>query len=117
MILIDTSVWVNHLRQGSDRLSRLLLADEVACHVFVIGELACGHLRRRHEILTLLKALPSVPRAEDEQVLRFIERHDLAGKGLGLVDTHLLAACTLAGVPLWTEDRKLGAAAKRIGAA
>jgi predicted nucleic acid-binding protein len=117
VILVDTSVWVDHLRRGSDSLVELLHAGEVACHSLVIGELACGTIHSRAEVLRLLSALPLLPKVVDEEVLDYIERHRLMGKGLGLVDVHLLASCTLAGIPLWTYDRKLAQAASRMGLA
>lgn len=115
MVLVDTSVWVQHLRRGEARLAALLSAGEVLCHPFVIGELACGHIRRRNEIFRLLSALPSVDEATHDEVLDFIERRRLQGKGLGLIDMHLLASCVLAGKPLWTLDARLARAASQIG--
>ena len=115
MILADTSVWVEHLRRGEPWLAGRLGAGDVLCHPLVIGELACGHLRRRAEILGLLSALPSVDEATHDEVLLFIERHKLQGKGLGLIDMHLLASCALAKKPLWTLDARLARAASRIG--
>lgn len=114
MILVDTSVWVNHLRQSNAILAGLLEAGEVARHPFVLGELACGGIRNRAEVLALLAALPSLPKAEDDEVLAFIEAHRLMNKGLGLIDAHLLASCALAGVSLWTADAKLAAAAAEL---
>ena len=107
MILVDTSVWVDHLRNGNDALSERLLKDEVVCHPMVIGELACGHLKRRKEILALLHALPAIERVSDEEVLFFIDKHRLAGRGLGLVDVHILASCVMSQTPLWTMDSRL----------
>ena len=115
MVLVDTSVWVDHLQRGDEALAELLRADEVACHPFVIGELACGGLGNRAEVLRLLSALPSAPKVEDAEALAFIERHGLMGRGLSLVDVHLLASCALAGVGLWTRDRTLARAAERMG--
>lgn len=115
MILADTSIWVDHLRVGNRGLIELLHADQVACHAFVIGELACGRMGNRDEVLRLLAALPRLARVEDDEALHFIERHRLMGQGLGLVDVHLLAACALSAVDLWTSDRKLAQAASRLG--
>jgi len=114
MILVDTSVWVDHLRSGDEELARRLRADEVACHPFVIGELACGNLRNRSELLALLSALPAAPKADDAEVLAFIERHRLMGRGLGLIDVHLLASCMLGGARLWTRDARLARAAAAL---
>jgi len=115
MLLADTSVWVEHLRRGEPRLAALLEAGDVLCHPFVIGELACGHLGRRSEILGLLSALPSVDEAAHDEVLSFVERHRLQGKGLGLIDVHLLASCALARKRLWTLDVRLARAASQLG--
>lgn len=115
MVLVDTSVWVGHLRASDHRLVKLLVAGEVACHAMVIGELACGNLQRRKEIIALLNALPAVDRVSDDEVLFFIGKHHLHGKGLGLVDVHLLASCLLAGARLWTLDKRLERSAGKLG--
>jgi predicted nucleic acid-binding protein len=107
MILVDTSVWVSHLRQGNPHLADLLNEGSVLVHPFVIGELACGNLMNRTEILSLLRALPLAAMAEHEEIMLFIERNGLMGRGLGYVDVHLLAAAVLSGVRLWTEDKSL----------
>jgi predicted nucleic acid-binding protein len=117
MILADTSVWIEHFRRGEPRLAAHLEAGEVLCHPFVVGELACGHLRRRDEILGLLANLPRLGQVDDDEALAFIARHRLQGKGLGLVDIHLLASCALARRPLWTLDKKLGKTAVGLGLA
>ena len=115
MILVDTSVWINHLRDGNKQLSEFLVRGDVACHPLIIGELACGHLQRRKEILALLDALPSVERVSDDEILFFIEKHRLCGCGLGLIDIHLLASCSITPAALWTLDSKLQKAAKDFG--
>ena len=107
MVLVDTSVWVLHLRETHADLADLLNDGNVACHPFVIGELACGNLRNRTAILSLLEAIPMTIAAEHEEVLAFIENHSLMGKGLGYVDVHLLASVALSGLPIWTLDKKL----------
>lgn len=107
MVLVDTSVWVAHLRQGHIGLASLLNDGEVACHPFVVGELACGNLKNRAVILSLLEALPMEAAVEHEEVLAFIESHNLMGKGLGYVDVHLLASAVLSRLLLWTLDWKL----------
>lgn len=114
MVLVDTSVWVNHLRRHDDTLAALLEAGEIACHPFIIGELACGGIRNRQEILSLLSALPSLTTADDNEILLFIECHRLMGQGLGLIDIHLLASCKLTATPLWTRDKKLSNAATKL---
>jgi predicted nucleic acid-binding protein len=115
VILVDISVWVDHLRSGDRGLAALLTASLVLMHPFVLGELACGNLRRRGEILALLKGLPRVAVATDDEVLFFIERHALMGRGIGYVDVHLLAAVALHGsASLWTRDKRLRVAAESL---
>jgi predicted nucleic acid-binding protein len=108
MILADTSVWIDHFRRGNSELVESLERGEVLTHPFVIGELACGQLKKRREILELLRALPAATVATDDEVLVFIEQRHLMGKGIGYVDAHLLAAVTLTeDARLWTLDSKL----------
>lgn len=107
MTLVDTSVWIEHLRRGSARLTELLNDEQVLCHPFVLGELACGDLRNRAEILALLAELPQVQVAEQHEVLHLLETRRLYGRGLGWVDAHLLASCLLTGCVLWTLDKPL----------
>jgi predicted nucleic acid-binding protein len=114
MILVDTSIWVSHFRYGNSRLETLLLNGKVACHPFIIGELACGNLKNRQEILSLLKALPGAMKADHNEVLHFIEHHQLMGMGIGYVDVHLLASALLSMIPLWTKDKDLKKAALRL---
>jgi predicted nucleic acid-binding protein len=114
MVLVDTSVWVSHLRDGNPELERLLNSGEVLCHPFIIGELACGHLKNRAEILALLKLLPQALLAEHREVLNFIESNHLAGKGLGYIDLHLAASSILTGVSMWTSDKKLDQVNKEL---
>ena len=117
MILVDTSIWVDHLRVADRQLTGLLLEEGVLCHPFVVGELACGALRRRREILGLLQDLPQAPVVDQQEVLAFVDAHALMGSGLGWVDVHLLASAALAGQRLWTRDRRLAQAARRLGVA
>ena len=114
MTLVDTSVWIEHFRRGNARLKQLLLNNEVMVHPFVIGELACGTLKNRHEILGLLGELPSVDLAEHQEVLRLIEDRRLYGKGIGLIDAHLLASALITKVPLLTMDKALGRVAESL---
>lgn len=114
MVLVDTSVWIAHLRVGHDGLVELLNAGEAVCHPFVIGELACGNLANRDTVLGLLEALPSAPIVEHEEVLAFVEARKLMGTGLGYVDVHLLAAAILSGLPLWTLDKPLDRVAAQL---
>jgi predicted nucleic acid-binding protein len=116
VILADTSVWIEHFRRGVPELAALLESGTVLTHPFVLGELACGNLRDRAEVLDLLGRLPFAPMASDPEVLAFIERRDLMGRGIGYVDAHLLAAVALAGdARLWTLDRRLAALAGEMG--
>jgi hypothetical protein len=117
VILVDTSVWINHLRAADRQLAGLLLEEQVLCHPFVVGELACGALKRRGEILALLRSLPHAPVVDYEEVLLFLEAHALMGSGLGWVDVHLLASAYVAGERLWTRDHRLAQAARRLGVA
>ena len=114
MVLVDTSIWVAHLRQGSRQLEKLLMDAEVMCHPFIIGELACGNLKNRIEIITLLQSLPMASMIEFDEFLFFIDKNRLIGKGIGFVDVHLLASAQLTGVPLWTADKKLRFAADQL---
>ena len=116
MILVDTSVWVGHLRENSQALAGLLDAGLVLMHPFVLGELALGSLRQRNVVLSALSDLPSATVATDAEVLHFIDRHALHGQGIGYVDAHLLAAVRLTpGATLWTTGKQLHAAAARLG--
>ena len=118
MILVDTSVWVDHFRARDGTLVGLLDAGEVLGHPFVLGELALGSLRQRELVLTALGDLPQANVATDAEALTFIERERLYGFGIGYVDAHLLAAIPLTpGASLWTRDRRLHEAAVRLGVA
>jgi hypothetical protein len=117
MVLVDTSVWVDHFRLGNPRLASLLENGDVATHPFIIGELACGSLPERAETLGSLRELPRTGVAGDDEVMRLIESHRLMGTGLGLIDVHLLAAALLDGIPVWTLDIPLKKAAARLGLA
>jgi predicted nucleic acid-binding protein len=113
-VLVDTSVWIDHLRRGNDLLADRLRGGEVWTHPFVIGELACGTLERRREILGLLAALPHTPLLDHQEALEFVEAHQLMAQGLGWVDVHLLASARLGRVSVWTLDRRLDSAARRL---
>ena len=114
MILVDTSVWVDHLRKGSRELSALLNDGRVVCHPYVIGELACGNMRNRAEVLSLMAALPSATAAGHDEALRLVSERKLHGKGLGWIDVHLLASTLLTGCALWTKDKALAATARAL---
>jgi hypothetical protein len=107
MILVDTSVWIHHFRNGNAQLRDLLQEGEVATHPMVLGELACGNLVKRVDTLRLLNHLPRIPQVPDHLVLQSIESRRLFGKGIGWIDAHLLTASLLSSVPLWTLDRHL----------
>jgi predicted nucleic acid-binding protein len=118
VILVDTSVWVEHLRRGSVALAGELEAGQVLTHPFVIGELACGTLINRREVLGLLARLPSAPTATNTEALDFLEERGLMGRGIGFIDVHLLASAMLAApARLWTSDRRLAAIASELNVA
>jgi len=107
MVLVDTSVWVSHLRDGNTELAYLLNNGTVLCHPLIIGELACGNLKDRAVIISFLTLLPMSIEADHDEVLSFIENNRLMGKGIGYVDAQLVASAVLTGVPIWTLDKKL----------
>ena len=116
MILVDTSIWVDHFRATLPSLVDLIENEQVLVHPFVIGELALGNLSRRDEVLARLQDMPSAPVAEDHEVLAAIDAHRLFGAGIGYVDAHLLAAVRLRpGTTLWTRDKSLRAVVGRLG--
>lgn len=115
MTVVDTSVWVDHLRHRNRALVDLLNRAEVLSHPFVIGELALGHMRLRAEILALLERLPRAAPASHEEVLALVDRHRLAGSGIGWIDAHLLSSARLSAAKLWTLDRRLSKVASAIG--
>lgn len=115
MVLVDTSVWVTHLRDGTAELEILLNDGQAVCHPFVVSELACGNVKNRDEILSLLQALDQAETAEHHEVMHFIEEHKLMGKGLGYIDMHLLASVLLTGIPLWTLDKRLAEVTASLG--
>jgi hypothetical protein len=117
MILADTSVWIDHLRHGNSRLGHLLHDGEVLSHPFVVGELACGFLTKRTEILSLLSTLPNVTVAHQFEVIRFVDTERLYGRGLGWIDMHLLASAVLTRTPIWTLDKTLARVASTLGVA
>ena len=108
MILVDTSVWVDHLRSGNPTLAALLKQNRVVMHSMILGELACGNLKNRKQLLQLLQRLDSLPAVSHKEALYFIEQHQLMGKGIGYIDAHLLASVVLGmGTKLWTYDKRL----------
>ncbi len=116
MILVDTSIWIDHLCQSDERLTHLLNQGQVLAHPYVIGELALRTLQNRDAILSALQELPLAPVAADDEVLRFIKRNVLYGMGIGFIDAHLLATVRLApGTAVWTRDKRLHAAGASLG--
>lgn len=116
MILVDTSVWIDHLRAGDATLSNLLHAGRVLSHPYIIGELALGNLNQRNTIIESLRNLPQARVATDEEAIKFIEKNALYGLGIGYIDVHLLAATLLSdGSKIWTRDRRLSRAAEKLG--
>ena len=119
MILADTSVWIDHLRSEDLYFASLLDRNEILIHPMVIGELACGNVSNRTEMFSDLRLLPQVPVATDDEVLFFIEYHQLMGRGIGYIDAHLLTSTTMASpqAQLWTNDRRLMDLANELGVA
>ena len=117
MILVDTSVWIDHLRLGDPELASALQSCEVLCHPHVVGELACGNLRARDKVITLLQALPVSPVVSDKESLCFIDNYSLMSRGIGYIDVQLLASARLAGAHLWTRDKRLQTVALELGLA
>ncbi|MDP9466078.1 MAG: type II toxin-antitoxin system VapC family toxin [Actinomycetota bacterium] len=115
MILVDTSVWIDHLRASEPRLVGLLHRTEVLCHPWVVGELALGQLADREQVLTLLQSLPTVGTVTSSEALLFLSAHRLHGLGIGYVDLQLLASAAVTpGTRLWTKDKRLCGAADRL---
>jgi hypothetical protein len=118
MVLVDTSVWIDHLRKGDAALTAALEGGRVLMHPFVLGELACGNLNDRAGLLALLRDLPKAPVATDAEALGFIDRHELMGRGIGYLDVHLLASAALANpARLWTRDQRLAKVADHLNLA
>ena len=115
MTLVDTSVWIDHLRTGNDGLAALLDSNLVLIHPFIIGEIACGNLRNREYVLSLLQALPPSVQARDNEVLVLVQNRRLYGSGVGWIDVHLIASALLSDAALWTLDQRLGDAAREAG--
>jgi predicted nucleic acid-binding protein len=107
MVLVDTSVWINHFRKSDSILVDLLRDNQVCIHPMIVGELACGSLRQRDEILPLLQMLPMTIKPSHDEVLHFIEKRRFFGQGAGWVDMNLLASCVLSKSTLWTKDKSL----------
>ena len=118
MILADTSIWIDHLRVGDHALAACLDEGQVLMHPFIIGELACGNLRNRAQLLALWRRLPQALVATHTEVMYFIEQQNLMGSGIGYVDAHLLTSARISGARgLWTRNRRLAALATALGCA
>jgi predicted nucleic acid-binding protein len=117
VILVDTSIWIDHLRANDAILAALLDAEQVSTHPFIVGELAMGNLRARKLVLDTLQQLPKAIPATDDEVLHLVHKHALHGRGIGYVDAHLLAAAKLTGEKLWSRDRRLAFAAEQLSLA
>ena len=115
MILADSSIWIDHLRSPEQTLVSLLEAEQIVVHPWVTGELACGNLADRENTLELLRSVPQARVVDEDEVLFFIDRHRIAGKGVGYIDMHLLASAALGTLKIWTRDRRLGEVAALLG--
>jgi len=116
MILVDTSIWIDHFRFINTNLIEYLNAGQVVCHPLIIGELACGSIKNRDKILSLLQDLPVVNCMEHDAVLQFINENKLWGKGMGYIDVSILSSAVLTGIPLWTLDKQLMEESKKLHA-
>ena len=117
LILVDTSVWIKHLREGEKKLIPLLEQGSVACHPFIIGELACGGMKNRYEIIGLLNDLPSAETLDHSEIMEFIENRKIINKGVGYIDVHLLGSALVSGTHLWTFDKALAKIPKELSIA
>lgn len=115
MILVDTSVWIDHFRHVEPQLVDLLGKSQVLVHAVIIGELACGKIKARAQTLHLLRCLPAATQASDEEALQFLERNALYGRGIGWVDMQLCASAKLTGAKLWSRDKRLKQVANELG--
>jgi predicted nucleic acid-binding protein len=115
MILVDTSVWIDHLHNANEGLKELLLSNQVCIHPYILGELSCGNISNRNEVLSLFRALPIIDAALDEQVFAFIEERKLYGKGLGFIDVHILASALIHHLYVWTNDKSLQRVIREFG--
>lgn len=115
MVLVDTSVWIDHLRTGSSALTKLLSGFRVFTHDYVIGELACGSLKNRKRVLNYLGNLPRSKKASHDEMMFFIDRHGLSSRGIGYVDVYLLASAAISNMPIFTSDKRLAVVAGELG--
>ena len=115
MILVDTSVWIDHFHHSDEDLKELLLSNQVCIHPFILGELSCDNIRNRREVLSLLRTLKSIDTVLEEEVFILIEDRKLFGRGLGFIDIHLLASAMIHHVPIWSRDKSLKRVAGELG--
>ncbi|MDF1570677.1 MAG: type II toxin-antitoxin system VapC family toxin [Bacteroidales bacterium] len=115
MILVDTSVWIDHFHHSDEKLKAMLLSNQVCMHPFILGELSCGNISNRKEVLSLLRALRSIDVVLDEEVFVLIEDRKLFGRGLGFIDIHLLASAMIYQIPVWTRDKTLKRISGELG--
>lgn len=113
-ILVDTSVWIKYLREGDQNLTQLLEQGLVACHPFIVGEIACGGIRDRYEIINLLSELPSTDLLDHSEIMEFIENRKIMNKGIGYIDVHLLGSALVSNTPIWTLDKALKKIANQL---
>ena len=114
MVLVDTSVWIDHFRRGNNQLVKLLNRGDVFCHEMIIGEIACGTFKNRSEILSRLKLLPHSMHVRHEEILLFIEQNQIIGHGLGYIDVTLLVSSILTSIPIWSLDKKMSQFSKSL---
>jgi predicted nucleic acid-binding protein len=117
MVLVDTSVWIDHFNKRNDHLVDLLNAGKVNTHEYIIGEISCGNISNRDEIINLLRSLPCTLSVTQEEILDFIANQYLYGNGVGYIDIHLLASALISNVKLWTRDKKLNLVANELNVA
>jgi hypothetical protein len=117
VILVDTSIWVDHFRRSNAELVEGLQLDKVLLYPFIVGEIACGSLRKRADTLELLQKMPMATVAEFDEVLGYVERHRLYGKGISFIEVHLLASAVMSSATLWTRDKRLNEVTQALGCA
>ena len=114
MVVVDTSIWIDFLYKGNSNMEELLINGNVATHEFIIGELSCGNIKNRESFFEMIKKLPAVESVLFNEIIFFINKHKLYGKGLGLIDCHILASVYLHNFKLWTKDKKLNQQAEEL---
>ena len=117
MVLVDTSVWIDFLRNGNEKLNALLSEGQVLIHPLIVGELSCGNINNRVQFLSLINDLEILPEATHSEVLSFIENNRVYSKGVGYFDLHILCSALISNVHLWTLDKRLEKIAQNHNAA